>query len=483
MDTSKKRIILVHHHIFKNAGTSFNYALRQAFVERFSEYDLPDGDVINSDVLAQYLNDHSSIVALSGHHISLDICKIDEVKILSSILIRKPLERILSIYRFERTQEAQTEGALMAKKLNFKEFVLWRLDTTPQVFCNYQTLYCSRQGHTKADYLVTLEDFDLACRNLDKCFAVGTVEEYKKFLTLVQYETREYFEDTIFKNSHLNVTSKNTASKKAIPINDVLIEKLGEKLVCKLIELNQFDDKLHEYATEKMFEWFARDVEKKYEYYYSLGELCSEKNKWRDTISLLQSAIEIKPFYFKLYFRLAEAFEKIGDIRKAIIHYEKAIVRNQDFPWSYYRLGAIYFTKSRYREAANYYRQAIKFHPTDKCFEFFMALGDTLVKLNQIDQAIEIYLRAQEIQMNMIEVNLKLSWAYFKQNNIVKSDYYSSLFLNNSPDKCTAYIKLGDIYFSGSAYELALKYYSNGIKEDQNNELCQNKIASVLNRN
>lgn len=482
MDTQNKRIILVHHHIFKNAGTSFNFALKNAFLEQFCEFDLPDGEVVTGNILAQYLIDHSNLVALSGHHIALDIFKTNEFKILSSILIRKPLDRILSIYRFERAQEAQTEGALMAKKLNFKEFVSWRLDTTPQVFCNYQTLYCSRQGHTKNDYMVTSEDFNLACHNLDKCFAVGTVEEYDKFLLFMQYEARKYFKDKFFENTHLNISSKNKSSKKSVSTKDILVDKLGEDLVYKLIELNQSDEKLYEYANNKIRDWSSNQVEEKLEYYYSLSDTYALNEQWRDMINMLQGVVALKPLSFKLYFRLAEAYEKIEDIESAISNYEKTIIRNKKFPWSYYKLGNIYYVKNEYSKAVDFYRQAIKYHPLDKSYDFFLALGDAFLKLGQLEEAIEAYLKAESIHVHTSDLYLKLTWVYYINKNFFKANYYSTMYISSSPDKCTAYIQLGDTFKSGGSYDMARTYYSDGIKQNNNNQLCHTKLAALLKK-
>ena len=92
------RTVIVHHHIFKNAGTSFNYALRQAFNEDFVEYDLPESRVIGYDQLKDYIQKHNTISAVSGHHIALPTPQSIHFRTLSSVILRDPLARIKSIY-------------------------------------------------------------------------------------------------------------------------------------------------------------------------------------------------------------------------------------------------------------------------------------------------------------------------------------------------------------------------------------------------
>ena len=64
----QSRIILVHHHIFKNAGTSFNHALKQYFQDGFFEYDLPNSQIVTQEHLAQFIANHPQALAISSHH-------------------------------------------------------------------------------------------------------------------------------------------------------------------------------------------------------------------------------------------------------------------------------------------------------------------------------------------------------------------------------------------------------------------------------
>jgi Sulfotransferase family len=243
-----KRVILIHHHIFKNAGTSFNYALTQAFGKQFIEYDLPQGHVVSSDILKEVIQANPQVMAISGHHMAMPTPQGEDFKTISSVLIRKPLSRIRSIYEFERNQQAATAGAIKAKELDFKGFVLWRLETAPIVFCDYQTYYCSRTELMKPNYRPTKVDLELAIENLKSAAIVGTVEQYNETLSIAQTCLRESFSDPTIdlKPIALNITSRKVTSDREM--RQKLVDDLGESLVDRLEEMNQLDNELYQFS-------------------------------------------------------------------------------------------------------------------------------------------------------------------------------------------------------------------------------------------
>ena len=242
----EEKTILIHHHIFKNAGTSFCYALQKYFQNKFLEYDLPNSRIVTRKDLRHFIKEHPEALAISGHHICLNTPQPGHYKTISSILLRQPLARIKSIYQFEQKQQADTSGAIQAKKLNFKEYVLWRLNATPNMLGNYQTHYCSRSKQADIRIKPTEKELKIAIANLKKCAIVGTVERYEDFLQLALDRLREFFPDIYLGYIKLNKTSSSQPSFEEIKTN--LVEELGEELVSELEAKNQLDQKLYQVA-------------------------------------------------------------------------------------------------------------------------------------------------------------------------------------------------------------------------------------------
>ena len=66
-----KRTILIHHHIFKNAGTSLQYALKKYFGDKYCECELPSGQIVTQDYLAKFILESPQTLAISWQHICL----------------------------------------------------------------------------------------------------------------------------------------------------------------------------------------------------------------------------------------------------------------------------------------------------------------------------------------------------------------------------------------------------------------------------
>jgi hypothetical protein len=246
--TSRRtRPLLVHYHIFKNAGTSFEWTLKQALGRRFCTYDLTAPNQILSSVdIIRYVKRRPETEALSSHQASFPAPIIRGREVVTSILIRDPIARIRSIYAFERQQEVSTPGALKAKELDFKGYVEWRLSTAPAMLCNYQVHFCSR---TKGSQPKGLDEAHLrkAIANLDRVDIVGTVERYGEWLTLAQLILCKPFPNILLSATRQNVTGTAGETTEAGILDD-LVNELGQTLAEHLLEGNKLDMCLHQVA-------------------------------------------------------------------------------------------------------------------------------------------------------------------------------------------------------------------------------------------
>src|SRR5436190_3055647 len=246
--TSRRtRPLLVHYHIFKNAGTSFEWTLEQALGRRFCTYDLAaPNQILSSADIIRYVKDRPETEAVSSHQASFPAPKIRGREVLTSILIRDPIARIRSIYAFERHQEASTPGALRAKELDFKGYVEWRLSTAPAMLCNYQVHFCSRAKGTRNKKSLDETDLRKAIANLDQVNIVGTVERYGEWLTLAQLILCKAFPGILLSATRQNVSTERETTEAAIL--DDLVNDLDQTLAEHILEGNKLDMCLHQVA-------------------------------------------------------------------------------------------------------------------------------------------------------------------------------------------------------------------------------------------
>lgn len=242
------RPLLVHYHIFKNAGTSFEWTLKQALGRRFCTYDFAaPNQILSSADIIRYVKRRPETEAVSSHQASFPAPKIRGRQVLTSILIRDPIARIRSIYAFERQQEASTPGALKAKELDFSGYVEWRLSTAPAMLCNYQVHFCSRTKETRNKKSLDESDLRKAIANLDQIDIVGTVERYSEWLTLARSILSKAFPGILLSATRQNVTSTGRETTEAAILDD-LVNDLDQTLAEHLLEGNKLDMCLHQVA-------------------------------------------------------------------------------------------------------------------------------------------------------------------------------------------------------------------------------------------
>lgn len=238
--------LLIHYHIFKNAGTSFEWALRQTFGDRFRQYDSAvPGGLISQRELVQLIRREPHLAAISSHQAVPPAPRMLRRKILTSILIRDPIARIGSIYAFERGQKVETPGAIKAKELDFQSYVKWRLATCPAMFCNYQVHFCSGRKLLFGD--CARQDLEVAIIRLDAIDIVGTVRRYGEWLALAQSVLGEYDDAFYLAPTHLNRSVSKPAETEP-EILARLVRDLGSALTEELLERNELDMCLHQVA-------------------------------------------------------------------------------------------------------------------------------------------------------------------------------------------------------------------------------------------
>lgn len=132
------RTIILHYHLFKNAGTSLDAILKQNFPDRWVTQEFPGQN--NTAQVIDWIQDSPDAVAFSSHTMMGPLPRIGGVNIVSVMLLRDPIARIRSAYKFERQQENDNFGATLAKHTDLEGYVRVRLSMPHDRQCrNFQT--------------------------------------------------------------------------------------------------------------------------------------------------------------------------------------------------------------------------------------------------------------------------------------------------------------------------------------------------------
>jgi hypothetical protein len=169
-------MVIIHYHIFKNAGTSVDLMLQRNFTRQWTEAEFPllNKDAhANSRLVEDFLRERPHLLALSSHTAQLPLPKLDR-EIFPILFLRHPLDRLMSAYTFERMQQANTHGAQLAKKHDFSGYVRELLaNPSFRQARNFQT-----QRLAAAEPPERGSERERALRVLDSLPFVGLVEAY-----------------------------------------------------------------------------------------------------------------------------------------------------------------------------------------------------------------------------------------------------------------------------------------------------------------
>ncbi len=134
------RFVILHYHIFKNAGTTIQEILDRNFGERFFRLDTPhrDGRISNAE-LVSFLDANPHIEAISSHQIRHPVPAAPGFLFFDICFLRDPFDRIRSIYDYARDKPDEGDPISdLANSLPLDQFVEHLLTNMPHWLSDVQ---------------------------------------------------------------------------------------------------------------------------------------------------------------------------------------------------------------------------------------------------------------------------------------------------------------------------------------------------------
>lgn len=120
------RTVLLHHHVFKNAGSTVDAILARNFGDRAVTYDkaIEAGKhLLSPDEVKVVLDSHPGAVCLSSHQFQVQRFFFWDIEVLDLALMRHPLDRLRSIHQFyNKSLQLKTPFALCAQATSLGGF-------------------------------------------------------------------------------------------------------------------------------------------------------------------------------------------------------------------------------------------------------------------------------------------------------------------------------------------------------------------------
>lgn len=240
------RNVILHYHLFKNAGSSVDGILSKSFGDQWLAFDPnnPAGKV-SSENLALLIENNPEIVAFSSHSIVPPLPQGD-FKIFPIVVLRDPIARVMSAYSFEWKKQLGLEKA----KGSLTDYIREKFDKPrANAIEDFQTFRLAVSDSQKT--APSPNDHDEEILSQAKTFLAelpvfGLVEEFETSLKLFQKTFESSFPDMKFENEVRNVTADPSIAiyKRHEKIRDTI----GNDTYEELIRRNQLDIKLYSYA-------------------------------------------------------------------------------------------------------------------------------------------------------------------------------------------------------------------------------------------
>jgi len=243
------REIIVHYHLFKNAGTSIDKILEAAFGENWVSYD-PENR-ISANELVRIIEDKKDAQAISSHMVCSplpDFAK-TKIKVLPIVFLREPISRIKSAWLFEwKKQKNKDEPIGTLSEYIHEKFKNPRANAIE----NFQTIRLSNLDPSKTKCNSSVNDQSLlenSQKFIDRLDAFGIVEKFDWSLKLYEDRYSHYSDCLKFENIKKNVTQDTT---KTIDVRQAeIMEEIGKDLYTEVVMRNQLDIQLYAYASGK----------------------------------------------------------------------------------------------------------------------------------------------------------------------------------------------------------------------------------------
>lgn len=241
MQTNKvleKKIVLLHFHIYKNAGSTIEWILKKTFGKNASSVE-PENNLeyLTKENIFNYLEKNPDTKSISSHQMEMMFPIHEKYRFFTIFLARHPIDRAFSIYFFKKKENDDSIGTIKANQMDLKNFIKWNLETDGyRVMKNFQTLHVTN-NYFRHD--ANSEDLNKAKEIIKKIDFLGTVDRIDESLVLAEETLRPFYE-----NIDLSYVKQNVNKEREDDLNKRIQKEanlIGKEIMEKLEKFNNLD--------------------------------------------------------------------------------------------------------------------------------------------------------------------------------------------------------------------------------------------------
>ncbi|HTD32219.1 MAG TPA: hypothetical protein VK665_01060 [Candidatus Elarobacter sp.] len=233
------RQVFVHYHIMKNAGSTLAAVLDREFgAAAYEVHRTGDAGPIESEDLAAFLTATPAARAVTSRHLQYPVPEIAGMEIFDCCPIRRPLDRLISLYTFVAGDPGQALHPLAAER-DVAAFLELLLNDHPDHVLNVQTVVlASRSRFVAAGPAERDRAVEAVCRSRVPVL----VDRFDESMVVAEYFLGPAFPGLRLHDVAVNVTRAGDAPVAAR--EEALRASCGEKLMRQLRAANALDEEL-----------------------------------------------------------------------------------------------------------------------------------------------------------------------------------------------------------------------------------------------
>lgn len=244
--------LILHHHIFKNGGSSFDFALRRQFGDNFIEIDDWRPNARLSGIELERVLQKKHIAAASSHHFHAQKLSVSGRKTLDVVFLRHPVLRLASLYRFLATLPFPDPIAQQARERPMGDFFAWLLAEAPSYITSPQTIILAWNGRNWGGRRADAIDLDRAKNVAENMFLVGIVEAFDDSILFCEHALRQIYPDIDLAYRYRNATQGHGNTL------DAMIEHLrgevGDEIFLRVEAAMAVDMELWTWAQQRLIQ-------------------------------------------------------------------------------------------------------------------------------------------------------------------------------------------------------------------------------------
>ncbi len=190
--------------------------------------------------------------------------------------------------------------------------------------------------------------------------------------------------------------------------------------------------------------------------YLQLGLSRMELGQYDQAVAALEEAQKAQPRDVSVNYRLAQAYEKAGQLEKADAVYKNLAALNPSEAAIYYgRIVIMYDQAGKYENAIEASKKVIEFNPKSEIAVY--NLGIMYLKLDRCDEAIATFKQALTLRPDYDYAYYNIGICYSKQKKSKESIDAFKNFVALIPDNADAWLNIGVGYMQLKDFDSALE--------------------------